>query len=185
MKPFGKGGGEGGGLPQAGRLLRSLGAWLALYVSALALYNAIPHFREAMIHRFQVVPSVWLLEHTMPGAGFQAVGNSIGAPGLEVRVMSGCDGVEGWLLLVTAMRVFPMSWRRRWLGVAYGTALMYGLNLVRIVSLVHVAVRKPAWMEAAHLVVWQSLIVLVVGIFILIWLEPRREASSREREEGR
>ena len=184
MKLVGQGAGERGGMPQAGRLLRSLAAWLVLYGVSLAFYNAVPHFREAMIHRFQVVPSVWLLGHTMPGVGFQAVGISIRAPGLEVRVMSGCDGVEGWLLLVTAMLVFPMAWRRRWLGVAYGTALLYGLNLVRIVSLVHMAVQKPEWMEAAHLVVWQSLIVLIVGAFVLIWLEPRREPPSHARKEG-
>ena len=172
-------------MPQAGRLLGSLVAWLALYGLALAFYNALPHFREAMIHRFQVVPSVWLLGRTMPGVPFQAAGISIGTSGLEVKIMSGCDGVEGWLLLVSAMLVFPMSWRRRWLGVVCGTGLVYGLNLVRIVSLVHIAVQKPEWMEAAHLVVWQSLVVLVVGAFVLVWLEPRHDAESVAKGEGR
>ena len=170
------------GLPSAGKLLKSLAAWLVLYAVAFSLYNAIPRWREAMIHHFQVVPSVWLLHFTMPAVAFQSAASSILAPGVEVKIMSGCDGAEAGLLLASAMLVFPMPWRRRWLGATYGLLLVFTLNLVRIVTLVHLAVQKPAWLEVAHLLVWQSLIVLAVGTFVLVWLDGRASPAPIVRE---
>ena len=153
-------------------------AWMVLYGASLASYNAIPGLREEMIHCLQVVPASWLLTATLPGVMIQAGTTSIHAPGLEVKIMDGCDGVEAWLLLAAAMFVFPMSWRRRWQGAALGTLILYVLNLVRIVTLFHLAWGKPAWMEVAHLVMWQCIIVLAAGGFVLVWLAPRQRRPT-------
>jgi len=161
-------------MPQAARLLKSLATWLALYALAILPYNAMTGPREALVHRFQIEPSAWLLGHTMPGIALRHTPTSILAPGLEVQIRRGCDGAEAWLLVATAMLAFPMPWRRRWLGAALGTVLVFSLNLVRTVSLFHIAVQKPGWMEAAHVVVWQSLVFAMVAAFVLVWLDPRR-----------
>jgi exosortase/archaeosortase family protein len=85
-------------------------------------------------------------------------------------ILRGCDGVEPWLLMITALLAMPASWRRRLGGVAAGTLLIFSLNLLRIVSLFHLTLYEPAWFEVAHGMVWQSVMVLAATIFSLTWM---------------
>lgn len=174
-----EGGGQRPGIPGVKRLVLSLTLWLLLYAVSLAAYNNTYHLTSAVFIRwFQVLPSVRLLELTLPALQFEHTATTIRTAELELHILRGCDGVEAWLLLITALLVFPMSWRRRWLGVVWGSLLIYTFNLVRIVSLFHLSLRKPEWFEVAHGVVWQSVIVLAAAAFILSWLDPRRLSND-------
>jgi len=171
-------------MPNKRWLVRSLLLWFVCFAAAISIYNGTYHFvSEVLIQRFQVIPSYWLIKLTLPGLPLQHTVTAIRAPSMELNILRGCDGVEAWLLLVTALLVFPMPWRRRWLGVAYGTLLIFSLNLVRIVSLFHIALKKPEWMEMAHGVIWQSVIVLAAVIFVLAWMDPGSSKQSPMRDE--
>lgn len=158
---------------QPGRLALALVLWLALFSGSTLLYNRTFHWTSPVLVRwFQVAPSAVLVEWTLPGTAVTRLPTALRIPGLEVQLLRGCDGMEAWLMLFSALLVFPFSWRRRLLGVLWGTLLVFGLNLLRIVSLFHVALRRPEWFETAHGVLWQSAMVLVVAIFILVWFQP-------------
>lgn len=163
------------GLPEARPLFFSLARWLGLYLVALILYNVTyPVTSGVMIHRLQVVPAVRILEFTLPETTFLYHAATIRTQFLEMQILRGCDGVEAWLMLVAALLVFPMPWRHRCWGIFWGTALVFTLNLIRIVSLFHLVLRKPEWFDMAHGMVWQSLMVLGAAAFALAWLEPVR-----------
>jgi exosortase/archaeosortase family protein len=165
-------------------LLRSLLIWFACFAVSLSIYNGTYNLvSEVMIHRFQVVPSFCLIKLTLPGVPLQHTATAIRTPAMELNILRGCDGVEAWLLLVTALIAFPMPWRRRWLGVVYGTILIFSLNLARIVSLFHIALKKPEWMDLAHGVIWQSVIVLAAAIFVLVWMDPGSTKQAPMRDE--
>ena len=167
--------GRGVALPPARRLLCALLGWLVLYSASVTLYNVTyPVTREVMIHRMQVIPAYWILELTLPGVALHHGETTIRSPMLELNILRGCDGVEAWLLLVTALLVFPMPWRRRWSGVALGTLMIWSLNILRIVTLFHIGLKKMSWFDTAHGVVWQSLIVLAAAAFVLLWSDPGR-----------
>lgn len=154
-------------------LLVWLGRWAGLYLLSILAYNASYAFtRDVLIHHFQVRPAAWLLQLTMPGKPISCTSSSILAPGLQLDILRGCDGVEAWLLLVTALAVFPMAAARRLRSMAYGTLLIFGLNLVRIVTLFHLVMKRPEWFEVAHGLVWQSIMVLAAVLFVLVQLSP-------------
>ena len=166
--------------PARHRLRRWLLLWSALYVAGLLGYNSsYPHTQNLFIHQLQVRPAAWLLNLTRPEAQVTATKDRLQVPGLTLVVRRGCDGVEAWLLLVTALAAFPMPWRGRLRNMAYGTLLIYGLNLARIVTLFQLARTQPQWFDLAHGLVWQSIMVLAAAGFVLVRLPtPGRTAGS-------
>ncbi|MBW7907406.1 MAG: hypothetical protein H3C50_00575 [Kiritimatiellae bacterium] len=164
-----------------GVFLRSLVCWLLLYAVLLTIYNGTYHLtREVLIGKVQVAPASFLLSWTLPGVDIRYDATSIQTPALVLQILRGCDGVEVWAMLVAAMLVFPMPWRCRWQGLAWGTLLLLVANLVRIVSLFHIALARMDWFDIAHGVIWQGVMVLLTGAFVLGWTNPRRVSAERE-----
>jgi len=151
----------------------SLALWLALFLGTTLLYNRTFHLTSPILVRWlQIAPAATLLEWTLPGVEITRMVTAIRAPDLEVQLLRGCDGMEAWLMLMAALLVFPASWKRRAWGALWGSLLLSGLNLTRIVSLFHIALRRPEWFDLAHETIWQSVMVIAVALFVLSWLRP-------------
>ncbi len=92
---------------------------------------------------------------------------SSGATTLSVK--KGCDGSDAALILASAVLAFPATWRRRLLGIVLGTLAVFGFNIMRLASLLLVAVHLPTELEFMHVYFWQILIcLLALGVF-LVW----------------
>lgn len=157
------------------RFLLWLGLWLGLYAVSLVAYNASYAFtRDVLIHHAQVRPAAWLARLTLPDRPVWYDTASLRTPGVIMEIRRGCDGVEAWLLLVTALLVLPDPWRRRVRGLALGTALIFVLNLLRIVTMFHVVIHRPEWFDLAHGLIWQSVMVLSAAVFVLWHVEGSR-----------
>lgn len=166
------------------RMWRRLVIWAALYVVLMALYNRVdPAVSAVAIHYAQVRPAAWLIRWTSSKEPVQAVGTSVESPACRITLMRGCDGFEAWLLLATALAAFPMSMRRRALGLLWGSVLVIGLNWLRIASLFHIVRLRPDWFEVAHGLVWQTLIVAAVGGFAWAWMKVD-DAKAAEPQGG-
>jgi exosortase family protein XrtM len=158
--------------PGGRRLFRWLLLWLVLFAAGLVLYNVSYAFTHTiMINQMQVRPATWLLSHTLPHFEIWQRDSSIFTTGLELEIRQGCDGMEVWLMLVTALLAFPMSLRRRLRSIAYGTLLVFSMNLIRIVSLFHVALKRPEWFVVAHEFIWPTAMVLAATAFVLVRFE--------------
>lgn len=167
--------------PARNRLLRWLALWLVLYVLSILAYNASYAFtRDVLIYHTQVRPAAWIASHTLSDRPVWHDRTSLLTPGVQLEIRRGCDGMEAWLMLVTALLVFPMSWRRRGRAIALGTLLIFGLNLIRIVTMLHLVVARPEWFEVAHGLVWQSIMVVSVALFVMVQFEARPTASKAE-----
>ncbi len=87
----------------------------------------------------------------------------------SMDILTGCNGVEALLILISACLAFPSPWRRRLLGVAAGTIAVLGANLLRLLSLIAIANFFPAWLEFFHIYVWQTLMVLIAFALFALW----------------
>ena len=155
------------------RFALSLGLWLVLFAGSTLLYNRIFHLTSPwLLRRLQIAPAARLLEWTLPGVEVTRLPTALRIPRLEVQLLRGCDGMEAWLMLMAALLVFPASARRRALGALWGSLLLFALNQLRIVSLFHVALRRPDWFTFAHGTLWQTAMALAVAAFVLAWLRP-------------
>lgn len=89
------------------------------------------------------------------------------SPVFSISVARGCDGIEAMAIFVSALLVFPVSWRKKIKGAAIGILLLFLLNLFRIISLFMTGVYCRSLFDVMHVEIWQ-----VVFIFaaVALWV---------------
>lgn len=95
----------------------------------------------------------------------------------SVAIFNGCNGLEAILIFACGVLAFPAAWGRKLLGLALGFTSIQLFNVVRIVALYYTGVFKPAWFSTAHVLVWQSLVILFSVSLWVFWVQ--RYAATR------
>lgn len=152
--------------------------WLQIGVFALVfvlLQSAWSFARGTTIEHIAVaqatvVPATWLVNQLTPGVHATAVRTSIRAAGGGINVLNGCEGFEVLFLLIAALTVTPMTWRRRVLGLLAGTLLVWLLNQGRILVLFYASRADKDLFALLHGTVAPLVMIVVVTIAFVFYL---------------
>jgi len=112
------------------------------------------------------------------GQDIQMQGTILRGRRFAVNIRNGCNGVEAMLIFLAAVLAFPAPWRAKLLGLALGAVAIQAVNLVRVVALYLTGAYFPAWFDASHTVVWQTVVILFSVLLWILWanrLGNRRE----------
>jgi exosortase H (IPTLxxWG-CTERM-specific) len=102
---------------------------------------------------------------------------TITSPNFSVSIARGCDAVEAMALFASALLAFPSKWLPKIIGLFAGVAILFSLNIVRIMSLFLTGLYYPKAFEFMHVEVWQVLFILfAVGLWIF-WIKLTRKGS--------
>lgn len=129
---------------------------------------------------FAFVRVPWVQEHLLiPFAQLQhgAACALTGAPRDAVVVDLSCTGADVMAVTLGALLSFPLPWKRRLLGAAFGMALLVGLNTLRIGILSWVVGNRDLF-QLLHLRVLPMALVLAATAFVLFWIR-RPGAAAR------
>jgi archaeosortase B (VPXXXP-CTERM-specific) len=90
-----------------------------------------------------------------------------------------CTGV--FVLLVYAMFVlaYPAPWRQRLSGVSIGIAVLFGINIARLILLTLIASRRPELFAYFHEYFFQGLFIALLAFLASVWTEQVRRATLR------
>jgi len=88
----------------------------------------------------------------------------------SVTIVHECTAVHPIAIFTAAVIAYPLSWTARLMGIAVGVPTLLVINQVRLVSLCYIDRWYPASFEPAHLLVWQSLIVLLTALLFVVWI---------------
>lgn len=115
-------------------------------------------------------------------SGVHAVskGNAITCKGWSITVARGCDGIDGIIIILSALLAFPMGFYRKIGGVSLGLLIMYCANLFRIVALFFILGYWPEMFDQSHLYGGQAFIIFVGSIFFLFWIS--NHGNSRRKQ---
>jgi exosortase H (IPTLxxWG-CTERM-specific) len=107
-----------------------------------------------------------------------AIKGTISSPAFSVSIARGCDAVEAMALFASALLAFPSKWIPKIIGLFAGVAILFALNIVRIMSLFLTGLYYPKAFEFMHVEVWQVLFILfAVGLWIF-WIKLTRKGGT-------
>jgi archaeosortase B (VPXXXP-CTERM-specific) len=98
-------------------------------------------------------------------------GTVLRVEGFAARVDDVCTGIFVVAIYLSAVLAYPSRTKEKLKGVALGTSVILSLNLIRVVSLMYIGRYFPSFFEAAHLLIWQSLIIFAALLAWIYWTE--------------
>jgi exosortase/archaeosortase family protein len=127
-----------------------------------------------------------LLRFNAQAAGFLAgaFGMSVQVSGSQVlsdtfafRIVSECTSLAPFAIFAAAVIAYPSTHSRMILGIILGFFGLSAINLVRITSLIFIGTTFPDALDVAHILVWQSVMVIASVMFWMIWI-PRNDTRT-------
>jgi exosortase family protein XrtM len=138
----------------------------AVFLAAAGLHYLLkPQIAPTLNRDINARSAAFLIGVITPSEGVTAHGYDVGTDTASVQVRSGCDGLDALLMLLAAVVVFPMSTKRKLIGVLLGTGLIYTLNVMRIAGLWYCVRYRPEWFETMHVTVGQTILIVASVLF--------------------
>ena len=130
--------------------------------------------RGTAVERFVVEdcilkPTIELIHIAAPREPIRLVGRTISSPSSHLRITRGCEGVEIFLLLLSAIAAFPASWKAKARGLAIGFITSYLLSVCRLIAL-HFTLRySPAAWESLHGLILPLGPIVLITLYFIHW----------------
>ena len=96
-----------------------------------------------------------------------------------LEIIPECLGIISMAIFVSAVLAYPCRIKQKMVGMAIGILALYALNLVRTVSLFYINSHFPDFLDTAHILIWQSLMILAALALWLFWVGRLARASTR------
>jgi exosortase family protein XrtM len=143
------------------------------YMLLFALYGMVPNevLREAVFHHGLAVPGARVIDVISPAAEVRAAANVIASHRATLEIVRGCEGAGTFFLLAAAIVALGGERRRVAVGLALGLALVYALNLARIVALFFVVAHRHAWFEFVHVYAAPVAVIALLAAFFWWWAQ--------------
>lgn len=109
--------------------------------------------------------SGWLL--VLFGVPASISGAVVGTPTFRVAIQNNCNAIYETALFVSAVLAFPATWRERAWGALLGIALLYLVNLVRVLSLIYIGSHFYKYFDLSHIYIWQT---FFIAFTLSLWL---------------
>jgi archaeosortase B (VPXXXP-CTERM-specific) len=122
-------------------------------------------------HSFMAVTAdVTAFSLNLMGRGVVVKDTVVSSPQFAYQIVDLCTAVMPMLIYTAAILAFPSKVKEKIFGLLLGWIGIFIVNQVRLVSLFFIGVYAPGVFETAHLLVWQSLMILLAIGLWLIWV---------------
>ncbi|HAL47106.1 MAG: hypothetical protein FI707_10990 [SAR202 cluster bacterium] len=105
------------------------------------------------------------------GFSTTANGTILASEGFAVSIVAECTAVGPLVLFMGAVAAYPSPMKSKGFGLLLGAVVLTAVNLFRIMSLFWIGSNYPEYLDIAHLLVWQSVIILLAILLWLFWVD--------------
>lgn len=106
------------------------------------------------------------------GQGTSANDGNISSSAFAISVKKGCDAIAPMILYSFAIVFFPVDYKVKLKGIGIGIALLFVLNIVRIVSLYLIGkYTNRTVFDIMHVDVWQIFFIIITVFIWVQWLK--------------
>lgn len=146
-----------------------------------ALYLALRH--NSILDPFlnlnaRLATEIWNLF----GNSAEAEGAFATSAEFRFEVTAECTSIVPTGILIAAVLAWPSTRKEKMIGGLAGTAALFVINQIRILTLFYVGTAFPRFLDAAHYFIWQGLIVLIALGLWLFWAEKMVHPAARSTD---
>ncbi len=163
-------------------MIRFLSLFLLLLLGGLYL-QTVPEFKEFVSGqwgRSLAMLTHWLLSLFTDQVSHSGSILSFRDGAFSVSVDAECSGIDPLIIFWAAILAFPAAWGAKLKGILLGIAVIQGLNLVRIMSLLYLGRWNEAVFVWVHHNLWQGLLILAALLAFMYW-----QGTLGEQEDAR
>jgi exosortase family protein XrtM len=106
-------------------------------------------------------------------------GTELSSKYVSFSVVSGCEGMGGILLIISAICAANVRFKGKLKGLLWGISFIYLLNICRIVALYYVMRYYTNAFNFAHYFVGQTIIIVLGCAFFVLWISRNTGPSQR------
>ena len=121
----------------------------------IAIRGALAHISSVLLNLF--------------GQDTVVQGTTVQSSIFGISVVTACTGLFTTGLFLIAVMAFPARWTAKLIGAAIGIGGIFIVNIIRLVSLVFIGVHWPDFIDSAHQLIWQSLLIVIAVVLWLLW----------------
>ena len=97
-------------------------------------------------------------------------GNIVASDAFAISIVEECTSLAPLAIFISAIFAFPAPFSRKLLGIVLGFVVLSAVNLIRTTSLFYIGSVFPSTLEVVHLLVWQSVMVMLAVALWLLWM---------------
>ena len=95
--------------------------------------------------------------------------SSITSAQFSIRVVKGCESIYPTAMLWSALLAYPAMWRWKVIGIVCGAAILFILNIIRVITMFYIGIYFPSLFDMVHIYAWQALFILLTLAVFLFW----------------
>lgn len=163
---------------QKKRLIYTYCLGFLLLVGIFAWIQNSDWFKDSLDPVLNVYASISSVILNLLGQGTKALNQTVDGDAFSVNIKQGCDAIAPMLLYFSAVVLYPISAKWKWQGVLGGFAVLFLLNIFRIVTLyLSGAYGSIGFFDFMHVEFWQVLYIILTVFVWLVWI---RWASKKQ-----
>ena len=155
---------------------------LFFIVGEAIFYFIHPTYSTTLLQEFNATVCSQIINTITPAEKTVAEGRSIRAGELRMKIVTGCEGREGMILLAAAILASPAGIFRRIIGSLVGCIIIYLFNTIRIVVLFYLLKYEPVVFNVSHVYVGQVFGILIAFVFFFAWLTKFSGINERSEK---
>lgn len=146
------------------------------FLVILTVLNSIYYFfaktsvEDFILSVMTAKPPAFVINLLTPAEHVVVKGNELTSAHVSFSVVSGCEGMGGLLLIISAISAANVRLKSKLKGLVYGMTFIYLLNIFRIVGLYYVMRYCDSAFNFAHYFVGQTIIIFLGCAFFVLWL---------------
>jgi exosortase/archaeosortase family protein len=115
------------------------------------------------------------------GQETSANNGNISSSAFAISVKKGCDAIAPMILYSFAIIFFPVNYKLKLKGIGIGIALLFVLNIIRIVSLYLIGkYANKTIFDIMHVDVWQIFFIIITVFIWVQWLKTSFQSKATE-----
>jgi len=103
------------------------------------------------------------------GSQIDVQGNVVRTTGFSMHIVDECTSLAALAIFLSGVIALPASLAHKLWGILLGVVVLSAVNVLRTTSLLYIGIFFPSALDIAHILVWQSLMIVLAVVLWIVW----------------